>query len=192
MSDVILGSHNSITGEQPSNLFARLLSLFCKCQKLDIIDQLEKGVRCLDIRVWRDSKGNWRYGHGLATYYFLNQNYSPIDLISACQHVYKSIRKGDEPLYIRLILERSCNNGKQAFKDLCENLEKTFPNIIFFEGRDKHSWEVLYQFKNSPTMYEYHASVSGSGLLKIMPIVFYKLFGKDYKMQEGINLLDFV
>jgi len=189
---VIVGSHNSITGESPCNLLAALFPCFCKCQELPLEKQLEQGVQCLDIRVWRDSEGNWQYGHGMAAYSIKGVIPTPAVLMARCLAAYSKISTDGQPLHVRLILEHPRNNGREEFIKMCKDLEKQFPGIVFFGGRDKHTWEKLYDFKNDPVVHEYHASVSGTGLLRAMPKLFHKLFGSGYELQEGINLIDFI
>lgn len=177
----IIGAHDTITGQKAKNFFAKAFPLFCKCQNKNILELCEAGVTCFDLRIWYDN--DWHYGHGLGEYDYDN-------IFSMIDDIVDSI---SEQIYIRLILERPFEVDK--FINLCSYLEKEYPDIIFFEGRVKKTWEKVYTFNREdelPTVIEYHASVSGKGLLKYMPYLFWRFKGKKYKLQEGINLIDFV
>lgn len=188
----IVGAHNTMTGLFPKNYMAKYFGMFCQCQNKNLRQLSRAGITCFDLRFWYDEYGKEHYGHGQAEYEYIYTDL--LDIVNDIQNYHKEFNN-DELLYIRLILEHPKNNGRTKFIKNCERLEKCFPDIIFFEGRDKHTWEKLYTFNQEdklPPVYEYHASVSGKGLYKVLPYMFYKKYGKDYELQEGINLIDFV
>lgn len=188
----IIGAHNAMTGTTAINLFADVFHCFCKCQDKGLYHLAKAGVTCYDLRFWFDSLQQLHWGHGMAEYSYCG--YSLEGVLDKIQEYHIELNKG-KPLYVRLILEHPRNDGRTLFRRLCKQVETSFPDIIFFEGRDKHTWEKLYTFKREnelPPVHEYHASVSGKGLYKIMPRRFWKKYGKDYELQEGINLIDFI
>jgi len=185
----IIGTHNSVTGNSPRNWVARHLSAFCKCQDRTLAEQLAAGINCFDIRVWMGKDGAWHYGHGLSEYECGRQ---PVELVAYLRGAVRKSRR----LYVRLILERQCNGGKDAFRQLCDELEEAYKDaaVTFWEGVDKRTWTKLHTFATESRMCkvtEYHASVSGKGLLSVMPRLFNELHGGEYELKEGINLIDF-
>lgn len=52
-----------------------------------------------------------------------------------------------------MIYEGGTEYGDHIFKMLCNEWENTFNHIIFFEGRKKKGWELLYKFKYNPDPY---------------------------------------
>lgn len=192
----IIASHNSLTGRLPCNFWAIYGAWFCRCQIKGIQGQIDAGATCFDLRFWLDKDGMVHYGHGLAEYFY--SHYAKSTPVWVVDDIYNRLLvKYDElpPIYIRLILERDCNNGKELFVSYCKSLEALYPRIVFFEARDKKTWEKLYTFKREnelPTVHEYHASASGKGLLRYMPRLFWLLKGRKYELQDGINLIDFV
>lgn len=64
---MILGSHNSGTGEKPDNFFAMFFPFVAKCQKKTLLEQYNSGVRLFDMRV-REHNGRYTIYHGLARY----------------------------------------------------------------------------------------------------------------------------
>lgn len=188
----IIGAHNTMTGATPNNYASKLFPAFCQCQNKSVEELAKAGVTCYDLRPCYDEDGFVQWRHGLARYWY--KNYGFFGVIRDIQNFHNIYNSG-KPLYVRLILEHPRNNGRELFKESCATVEKEFPDILFFEGRDKHTWEKLYTFKREsevPTVTEYHASVSGTGLLKAMPRLFWRLRGKEYELQEGINLIDFI
>lgn len=195
MSEKIICPHNSMTGEKEKNWIARLFGAFCKCQHATIDSGLEDGVYAWDIRVWWGKDECWHYGHGLAEYKHERQ---PKDLV---EYLYRQKPLG-KTLYVRLLLERPCNNGVEHFKTLCEELEQAYWNkkVVFWEGRNKKTWERIYTFdaeketpikKHLPVVNEYHASVSGKWPLKRFPFLFWAIKGYKRELTEGINIIDF-
>jgi len=185
-TNVIIGAHNTVTGCRPANFFAKYLSRFCQCQDKDIAALIQAGVTCFDIRIWYDRKHVIHFGHGLAEYDIEGSLESLIDEMKL---------KVTGNLYIRVLLERNSHNGISRFRDTCAALEREYPDVMFFGGWDKRTGTVLYAFRHEseiPTVHEYHASVSGFGLLGIQPRAFYEKHGKDYTPTEGINLIDFI
>lgn len=188
----IIGAHNALTGETPVNWISECFPDFCKCQTKNLKELAQAGVTCYDIRLWFDKNGVIHYGHGLGEYSY--PCFSFESLLFRIEYYHNKYNEG-QPLYIRMILERSKNNGETLFKTLCTQSEKTYPNIIFFEGRSKKSWEKLYTFRREeelPEVHEYHASVCGEGLCKYMPYRFWQKYGQNYTLQDGINLIDFI
>lgn len=181
----ILGAHNSLTGYPTIGFLSWLLKPMTKCQTKNINDLAKAGVTCFDIRLWWEN--GWHFGHGLSEYSVS----CSFDLLIHYIILANSQYNGQKQLYIRFLLERPTNRTK--FIELCKEIEKKFPDVFFLPARDKYTWEILYSFgHNDDNVHEYHASVSGKGLLKYFPRLWNKKYGKNYELQEGINLIDFV
>mgnify|MGYP006916054866 CR=1 FL=1 len=116
----------------------------------------------------------------------------------------------DKPVFVRILLE---SNHKMKDQDLqeehfiyfCENIEKTFKNLIFFGGQRKYDWKTIYNFKSkTPTITDRYSSTTslfgnkGSWVAKLddlWPWLYAKIYNKkNIKTfnEEGILLIDFV
>ena len=47
----LLGAHNAHTGAEPRGVWSRLLNFTARCQRLDVMELLDWGVRYFDFRV---------------------------------------------------------------------------------------------------------------------------------------------
>lgn len=56
----ILGAHNANTYLRPRKWWMRLINFTSKCQKLDIEEQFEHGVRYFDLRIRYDKNVIWQ------------------------------------------------------------------------------------------------------------------------------------
>lgn len=132
----MLGSHNSLTFARPQNLLFYLVLPFWRNQTKNLDKQIASGVRAFDIRFISDGKAGWKSAHGA-----VNLNIDPYDVI-------KELSEKCPEAYIRCILEKGGVAERQYFIDLCQHLEKAFPNLNFFEGIFKPTWTRIYDFKN--------------------------------------------
>lgn len=65
----IIGSHNAVSYLKIEKWYMRPFGFIAKCQDQPIVDQIKnEGIRCLDMRVRLDKKGNWKHSHGKCDY----------------------------------------------------------------------------------------------------------------------------
>ena len=65
----LLGAHNAHTGAEPRGVWSRLLNFTARCQRLDVMELLDWGVRYFDFRVRCDGRtGEVYFCHGLVRY----------------------------------------------------------------------------------------------------------------------------
>jgi len=64
----------------------------------------------------------------------------------------KYIAENCPDAYVRIVLERGNEETKYMFAKLCAWLEETYPDIIFFGGTYKPTWQYLYKFHTSPAV----------------------------------------
>lgn len=188
---IIIGSHNTMSYLTPNKWYTRLFKCFSRCQRLSLTKQLEK-VDCVDLRIFNNN-GEWCFAHGLAEY-----NYKCARSIDALLLVIKYYKPN---CIIRLILEKVKKDKEKEFKsfiELCEYLEKEYPNFTFICGRYKKDWTLLYDFR---TDHKFKVNQFVSSMQedarwyeKFIPILYAKRMNKinKYNITKGINLFDFL
>lgn len=135
------GSHNTFTYLNPTSWWAKPISFIWRCQNHTITQQIQAGAQAFDLRV-APTHGGWTIAHGI-----VDINLDPetaVDIISNnCSH----------DTYIRIILERGSSKSFEPFRRLCARLQRDYPNINFYGGNFKPTWECLYKFP-SPSSVE--------------------------------------
>lgn len=154
MKDYILGSHNSWSFLKPKHWWMRPFAFISRCQHIDITQQYALGVRCFDLRILFDDKGNFKVAHGYMVY-----DITQTELVEDLQWLNA---KGN--CYVRLIHEvrrksQYTDEAIQYFKNLCHCWESTFKNIHFWCGRNLYNWQFDYDFGPEPSCEEKYASV---------------------------------
>lgn len=195
----LIGSHNTMTYLKPTNWLLYLGYLIsAKCQNKTWLEQINSGVRVLDIRVFPEyifGSTFWRYGHGLIK--FTRNSPGIYNIASTINDMAKRTKK---PMYMRIILER-CKSERdvQEFINLCEHLELNYPYVKFLGGNRKKDWKKCYIFSSDITDSNVNQPVSSMAedarwYEKICPWLYAKRMNKvnKYKLIKGINLFDFI
>ena len=195
----LIGSHNTMTYLKPTNWLLYLGYLIsAKCQNKTWLEQINSGVRVLDIRVFPEyifGSTFWRYGHGLIK--FTRNSPGIYNIASTINDMAKRTKK---PMYMRIILER-CKSERdvQEFINLCEHLELNYPYIKFLGGNRKKDWKKCYIFSSDITDSNVNQPVSSMAedarwYEKICPWLYAKRMNKvnKDKLIKGINLFDFI
>jgi hypothetical protein len=187
---MILGSHNSWSYLPPRKSWMKPIAFTAKCQDVNIKTQYEKyNVRCFDLRVKFDKKGNPIIAHGIIEYTTYENIISDLTWLNNKRDV-----------YIRVILEarnkKDYDIGKKYFARFCGALEYCFYNIYFWCGRNLYNWEEDYDFHFKPTYEERYSSVCKPKLIDDWyPKLYAKKNNKD-NIKRGtdkqILLIDFV
>lgn len=183
---MILGSHNSWTYLKPKKWWMRLIGFMAKCQSEHIITQyFIYGVRCFDLRIRFNKSGDPVLAHGIIEYDY-DEVLKTLSFLNGC-----------EDCIVR-ILHESRNKEQynpDRFREYCSSLEKSFPKIKFFCGRNLYNWKVTYNFRNYYTVKEYYASVCKPQLIDDWwPWLFAKFNNKNIPeyIEEEILLIDYI
>jgi hypothetical protein len=84
----------------------------------------------------------------------------------------------------------------EEFQMFCEKLEKTFPRLKFWCGRNLVNWDIDYKFKNEPTCDEKYSSVCPPKIIDDwIPVLYAKLKNRKIRKEgtdKDILLIDFV
>ena len=213
---MIIGSHNSWTYLPPKQWWLRPFAFMARCQSASITEQYEKyGVKCFDLRILYDDKGNLSVAHGKFKY-----KISQSELLTQLEWLNEK-----ENCFVRVLNDARNKAAYTAssveyFKILCHTIEKAYPNIWFFCGRNLYNWEVDYSFSpppnapqslipalsvgnsstvaqaSEPTCHEDHASVSSPKIIDDwFPWVYAKLNNHSILSKgtdKDILLIDFV
>jgi hypothetical protein len=126
-----IGSHNSMTYLPVKKWWMKPFKFIGQCQSKNIQEQYNYGARLFDLRIVFDKQGNPGFAHGSMD--FDGDVFNILDLLNNFDH----------QVYCRLINERDKNYDK--FKQFCMQVELKYNHIMFYGGRNKKNWEVLYQ-----------------------------------------------
>ena len=140
----MLASHDSFTYCKPTNPLFNLISIFWKCQKLNIDEQYKLGVRIFDVRVYR-YKNKWGFAHGSARF---NDIYFDL-LLSICEYFDKHYKNS----IIRIYLEDNVNNKNEEILNrfLVEaNHVFTLYKPMIWEIGTHFPWKTYYRNNNLP------------------------------------------
>ena len=189
----ILGAHNAWSFLPVKKWWMKPFSFMAKCQNVDIKSQyLMHGVRCFDLRVCFDKDDKMTIRHGMAIY-----KYTEEDLFKDLTF----LNNRTDTCYIRVLHEvrskkKYTDHEIEEFQMFCERVEKEFPRLKFWCGRNLVDWAVDYKFKNEPTCEEKYSSVCPPKIIDDwIPVLYAKL--KNRKIREegtdkDILLIDFV
>lgn len=183
-----LGSHNSMSYLKPKKWYLTPFRFVAKCQSKSIEEQFKAGVRMFDIRVSYDKYGIPEFRHGSMAFK------------GNVDEVFKYLNTRRCKVYVRLILEIS--NKKNSIihegyfiKD-CKIWEEDYKKIVFFCGRRKFDWKIVYDFKyKEPNIVQYVGSMQGSKLNGLWPWLYAKLHNKKHYKECNKNkwaLFDFI
>lgn len=199
-SNILYGSHNSMTFLPPKHWWGYLGLWIARCQNKTLEEQFNAGARVFDLRVCYDTDAlNVRFAHGAIEFKYV-KNYSFYDVIIT---LYELAKKNNCKVYIRLILEKSDNDFEcYMFSQLCEDLDDEryyTDHLTFFGGNRKGDWKKLYTFNgNIPDALnnQFVSSMMPDARWyeKICPYLYAKRMNKanKAKMKEVVNLFDFI
>ena len=189
----IIGAHNAWSYLPVRKWWMKPFRFMAKCQSANIRSQyLLHGVRCFDLRIAFDKDDKMLIRHGMVVY-----DYTEEDLFKDLMF----LNNGTETCYIRVLNEVRCKKKYttheiEDFQVFCEKLEKKFPRLKFWCGRNLMNRDVDYKFKNEPTCEEKYSSVC---LPKIIddwiPVLYAKLKNRKIRKEgtdKDILLIDFV
>lgn len=189
---MILGSHNSWSYLPSKKWWMKLISFTAKCQDLSIKQQYYNKVRCFDLRIKFDKKGNLCIAHGLIIY-----KYDESDLFKDLEW----LNMQHQQVYIRILHE--VRNKKEYTEKSIENfvnaiitMQCKFPRLKFWCGKNLYNWKNDYEFLYKPSCEEKYSSVCSP---KIIDDWYPRYFAKKNNKKilnkgtdKDILLIDFV
>lgn len=185
---VLIGTHNSATGEKGRGLLSWLVTPFSRCQSRGLKCQWMAGCRYFDLRVTLCKDGVWRAGHGLWT--SKDTIYDMLDLIDslACNY--------DQTAYVSLTLERG---GSYLCDELVrmasERMKKAGCRILFtYVAYKRPKWTLYHKFYDVAIKQGY-VNLDGSTWHTYLPIPW--LWKKVYRDkaefdEESFTMVDFL
>lgn len=191
-----IASHNTMTYLTPKNWFYRLVAFTARCQSENIYDQIEKyNVKMVDLRFRFNKKGEISFAHGAVEYKGDRQFIEDILF-------YLNSKKG---FPARVMLENKDGEMEEEFCHWCQYIERAYPNIKFFGGRNKWTWKEIYKFKmDHPKLEDKYSSCNtdepgkpqtGTYLDDLCPILYAKKNNKK-NLANGTDrefmMIDFV
>ena len=190
---MILGSHNSWSFLPPKKWWQKALAFTARCQRKDIQEQYELGVRCFDLRL-RLINGEWHIVHNSFDYGLLD------DIMYDLGWLHKLCREGN--IYIRVLhdVRRRKDytlHDVTLFIGLCRTLTEYYPHFKFWCGRNLYNWHVDYDFGFKPQCTEMYSSVCSPRIIDDwFPLIYAKrnnawIRREEYKENE-ILLIDFI
>lgn len=193
---MILGSHNSWSFLPPRKWWQKALAFTARCQRLNIQQQYEAGVRCFDLRL-RRINGDWHVVHNSFDYGIFT---SMLDSQEFLKDLNFLNTHGD--CLVRVVHDvRRENDYKEenvkAFAIVCQALKIMYHDIKFWCGRNLYNWQEDYSFDFKPQCTEMYASVCSPHLIDDWFPLLYAcrnnawIRREDYKPDE-ILLIDFV
>ena len=194
---MILGSHNSWSFLPPRKWWQKALAFTARCQRLNIQQQYEAGVRCFDLRL-RRINGDWHVVHN-------SFDYANLDVPSFMgPRVWRDLLgldfKGDCLVRVVHDVRREKDYKEEdvkEFRSLCHDLQREFKHIKFWCGRNLYNWQVDYDFDFKPRCTEMYASVCSPHLIDDWFPLLYAcrnnawIRREEYKPDE-VLLIDFV
>ena len=157
--EMIIGLHNTFSGLKPEKFWLAPFNFIAKCQYKDAEKTLGSLLYdgydiCIDLRIYFKynlplmSQTDYEVciAHGAMSYK------TPKDFIFDTLDRLSYTAKGlNRKVYVRVILEKETNLvlDKLCFSKFCFNLKRNHPDIIFYGGVFKPTWERLYDFKNN-------------------------------------------
>lgn len=176
MSQRLIATHNSVTGERGRGLLSWLVAPFSKCQGKTLKEQYDAGCRYFDIRVFKDKDGVWRCGHGLWT------------ARKGLSEVWSEIRAEYPDAYYSITIEKG---GEAMYKEF----RQSFPFSIEYDGHErqrlayiavKHpKWMVMEEFPRNPFVKPEYMILDGSTWHTYLPIPW--LWKKVYHDRPEFN-----
>lgn len=202
MKKRLIGTHNSISAEEPTNFISKICSLIAKCQDKTLEEQFVSGVRLFDLHVkpyrekneYTDSKHTCAViedcilGYGLCDY--------KTTLLEAVKrlHIASSLR--NTKCYIIITVDGDLGDDcEEQFEKEAKELMKRFNDVVLLEFNvEKPEWKQLYRNPRSKVTYIQEYPVI-NGLKALFPFPrFWNMFIK-YKQDKSDNvysLRDFV
>lgn len=190
---MVIGSHNSWSFLRPKKWWMRLFRWSARCQDVDIREQYSLyNVNCFDLRAKFDKNGNLQVSHNKCIYDITEKEFRE-DL---------SFLNEQGECYVRVLLDVRTKkdytpDAIYKFVCFCKEIEKHYPYIKFWCGRNLYNWNVDYAFAGiEPTCCEKYGSVTKPKWWNgLYPRKYAKKYNKEILANgttKDILLIDFV
>lgn len=189
----VLGAHNAWTFLPVTKWWMKPFKFMARCQSVDIRKQyLLHDVRCFDLRIFFNEKDEMTIRHGMVEYKY-NEEQLFEDLTF--------LNNRTDTCYIRVLHEvrkkkKYTDHETEMFQMFCEKMEKAFPNLKFWCGRNLVDWAVDYKFRNEPSCDEKYSSVCPPKVIDDwIPVLYARLKNRKIRKEgtdKDILLIDFV
>lgn len=159
----LIGTHNSGTGEPSQKWYHKLLIPFARCQSKTIKEQREVGCGYFDLRVYRESDGNYRICHGLW------RSKKSLDTILIELSEGSSVKA-----YTQVTLENKDINDTDKVVEEIEELVNTYGRGIVHltqvNHKSKNGWSVLRYYIPCPAVIQGFLPLDGHSWHTYFPI----------------------
>lgn len=155
---MLLGSHNSWSFLPPKKWWQRALAFTARCQRLNIKEQYNAGVRCFDLRL--------RFKDG--TMYVVHNSFVYCDFLDIIKDLEWLDKKGDVVIRVVHDVRKGKDYTKMAvskFRFICTWLPLYLWTIKFWCGRNLYDYTIDYDFDYKPECIERYASVCSPNLI---------------------------
>lgn len=192
-NNYIIGAHNSWSFLPVKKWWMKPFGFMAKCQSSNIRSQyLMHNVRCFDLRIFFNDNDEMTIRHGMVVYeYTEEQLFKDLAFLN----------NRADTCYVRVLHEVRCKkkytpHETEEFQMFCEKMEKAFPRLKFWCGRNLVDWTVDYKFKNEPTCEEKYSSVCPPKVIDDwIPVLYARLKNRKIRKEgtdKDILLIDFV
>ena len=178
---MILGSHNSWSFLTPKKWWQKALAFTAKCQRLNIQEQYENGVRCFDLRL-KCVDDTWYVVHNSFIYCKLKDVEGDLEWLNEKGDVVVRVlhdvrKKKDYTLY-----------NLNEFGSRCRWLKSYYDRIRFWCGRNLYDWDVDFDFEYKPKCLELYSSVCPPKIIDDwVPYAYAKLNNKKIRGEHTID-----
>lgn len=158
---MVIGSHNSWTYLKVRKWWMWPLKFTAQCQSKTIQEQYSKyNVRCFDLRIRFDKNDKLVIAHGIIEY-----DYSEEDLFKDLTYI-----NNRNDCFVRVLHEvrtkkAYTKKGVELFDKFCTKLEKDYPNIQFYYGKNLYNYKVDHYFDSTITEDGKYSSVCSPKLI---------------------------
>ena len=131
----LVGTHDCVTR------FVQF-SHFSKCQDKNIYQQLEMGIRCLDIRV-EPKESRLKMVHGIAKAFNTPNHFSKqMDMEDVLSHCYRFLKENPTETIVFQFKNDSCKYQAQSFDNLYHTYIEKNADMWYLENRQPNMSEV--------------------------------------------------
>ena len=132
----LLGAHNAHTGAEPRGVWSRLLNFTARCQRLDVMELLDWGVRYFDFRVRCDGRtGEVYFCHGLVWYRgSVTEVLSRMDSYLLCR---------GEAGYVRIVYDDTFGHGYRPLPAVFVRFLDVLRHVHVVEVVRKSDWRAV-------------------------------------------------
>ena len=194
---MVKASHNTFSYAEPLQWWLKPFAFVARCQDKTLTEQWEAGVRVFDLRIRQDKNGEWVIAHNAFVYA------RGIKILHALEWLDEVARESDLPVYVRVLHEvRNRRQEKYSsaidFNNLCDWLNRTYRNILFFGGQRVMDWrqDCVFPTVGDIDYIERHASVRWPRWLHWWPWLYARLHNeeieKEYRDKDEVVFMDFV